>query len=256
MKPFHGGGELCSLHTVTYIVNTPCTSRWRRHNPFLREVPVYAKCSAFALVAFAVFACSKSSSPPSTDMASLDQGNAPTADTASPAAMATATSKAASPEDKSPKASTASRSTHHAPSGNTAPQAMPKIDPGPPKMDVSSSSPDKVRACQTKSDCNDGMMTCTAQHMCVCDSSRGFGRPGQGDCLNYLTDANNCGKFGNACPSGQVCTGGHCGKFTCDSGETVCFDYCANLQKDNGDCGKCGHECPSGLSCVSGHCEP
>ena len=213
-----------------------------------------AKFNACALMALAAFACSKSSSPPSTDVASLDQANAAAADTSS--AATTVTSKPASPDGKLPKGSSASRSAHRAPTGNTTTQAIPKIDPGPPKMDVSSSHPDSVHVCQSKSDCNDGMMICTAQHTCVCDSSRGFGRPGQGDCLNYLTDASNCGKFGNACPSGQACTGGHCGKFTCGPGETVCFDYCANLQKDDGDCGKCGHECPSGLSCVSGHCEP
>lgn len=219
---------------------------------------MYARSSAFALMVLAGVACSKSSSPPSTDVASLDQAQASNAAAADTSSGATATTAAKTPSaaGKSAHASAGSHSSRHAPAANATAQTAPKIDPGPPKMDVSSSHPDTVHTCQTKSDCNDGMMTCTPQHTCVCDASRGFGRPGQGDCLNYLTDASNCGKFGNACPSGQACTGGHCGKFSCDPGETVCFDYCANLQKDDGDCGKCGHECPSGLSCVAGHCEP
>jgi hypothetical protein len=129
-----------------------------------------------------------------------------------------------------------------------------KIEAGPPEIDVSSHG-DTIRVCQSKNDCDNGMMTCSAQHTCLCDASQGFGRPGQGPCLNYLTDAGNCGTFGHRCANGQACTDGHCGRFSCERGQTACFDYCANLQKDDGDCGKCGHACRAGLSCVKGHCE-
>jgi hypothetical protein len=40
-------------------------------------------------------------------------------------------------------------------------------------------------------------------------------------CTNTGNDPKNCGKCGNKCPTGQVCSMGMCG-FSCSSGETLC----------------------------------
>lgn len=47
-----------------------------------------------------------------------------------------------------------------------------------------------------------------------------------GACVDLMTSPSNCGHCGNACPSGESCSGGACG---CSSGQTPCSGACVDL---------------------------
>src|SRR5215472_732613 len=54
------------------------------------------------------------------------------------------------------------------------------------------------------------------------------GKPGTGNtCTNVLSDWENCGRCGNACPTGQTCSGGGC-VGTCPPGRTLCGHACVD----------------------------
>jgi hypothetical protein len=97
-------------------------------------------------------------------------------------------------------------------------------------------------------------------------SSAGCANPGEircgGECINVLTNVNNCGTCGNACTTNvanatAACVGGQC-DFTCNAGLTRCGSQCVDLQTDENNCGTCGHVCPSGSNatpvCREGLC--
>ena len=67
------------------------------------------------------------------------------------------------------------------------------------------------------------------------------------------SDPANCGMCSNACPSGQVCSGGQCG-LQCVGGSTKCGSACVSTATDSANCGACSNVCASGLVCSSGQC--
>jgi hypothetical protein len=69
-------------------------------------------------------------------------------------------------------------------------------------------------------------------------------------CVNYQTDAANCGSCGNACDLTRTCVAGKC---ECPAGYTDCNGECANLQIDSQHCGMCGSKCTG--PCVGGTCQ-
>jgi hypothetical protein len=80
------------------------------------------------------------------------------------------------------------------------------------------------------------------------------------DCINHLTDPNNCGDCGKVCGPDQKCNGARC---ECNvGGTTACGDKCINLNTDINNCGTCGNICPqtpnAGIlaksTCVGGIC--
>jgi hypothetical protein len=138
-------------------------------------------------------------------------------------------------------------------------RAKAKVDPGPAKLDDRNGG---VMQCKKDDDCNDfggSNNICTADGVCLCDASQGYGRCGVGSanqtCSNLLNGL-YCGKCGRECKSGQTCIDGKCSAAKCAPGETFCLAHCSNLKTSNFDCGKCGHQCPGKLQCVNGHCEP
>src|SRR5665648_690772 len=99
--------------------------------------------------------------------------------------------------------------------------------------------------------CNAGFTLCNG----ACTLTNGF-----------LTDVNNCGSCGNACPNGpansqSTCSGGQCG-FTCNVGFTLCNGACTltnSFLTDVNNCGSCDNACPNGpdnsqSTCSGGQC--
>src|SRR5579883_1162373 len=72
-------------------------------------------------------------------------------------------------------------------------------------------------------------------------------------CSNTQTDPMNCGKCGNVCSAGQVCSAGACASM-CGSGSTQCGQSCVNTMNDNANCGGCGKACSMGQVCSGGKC--
>ncbi len=85
--------------------------------------------------------------------------------------------------------------------------------------------------------------------------------PGQESCrgscvdtITFMNDSNNCGRCGNSCSVGEVCTAGSC---SCAPGYSSCMGSCVNdasFMGDNNNCGRCGNGCSIGQSCLGGSC--
>jgi hypothetical protein len=107
-----------------------------------------------------------------------------------------------------------------------------------------------------------------AHSMCAVKCTAGYfdcnGNVTDGCEVDGLTDVNNCGGCGNACPdpphAAATCSGGKCAMGACDQAYADCnhdpSDGCeVDLQMDLGNCGSCGHACTaSGESCLNGSC--
>jgi hypothetical protein len=83
------------------------------------------------------------------------------------------------------------------------------------------------------------------------------------NCVDVLTDVNNCGGchlkcFATLPHGGGVCSYGSC-SYTCEQGWGDCNgnpdDGCeTNLMADPNNCGGCGGQCLAGQPCVVGQC--
>jgi hypothetical protein len=84
-----------------------------------------------------------------------------------------------------------------------------------------------------------------------------------GQCVDLMTDDNNCGSCGESCLDlcgeglgcGQICIEGLCG---CpNGGDPQCgdeFPGCKDYSSDPQNCGYCFNECATGETCVEGVC--
>jgi len=74
-------------------------------------------------------------------------------------------------------------------------------------------------------------------------------------CVDPRNDANNCGRCGEVCADGEVCSQGMC-FVPCDRGLTRCGSACRDLQTDGAHCGFCGNPCSAMQACAAGRCVP
>lgn len=90
-----------------------------------------------------------------------------------------------------------------------------------------------------------------------------------GECVDLMSDLENCGTCGNSCVPAAVginCIEGVCVRISCPAAlPTYCgtlgeedpnyVDNCADLETDPNNCGACGNVCASGV-CDDGVCAP
>src|SRR5262245_27653151 len=72
-------------------------------------------------------------------------------------------------------------------------------------------------------------------------------------CTNIASDPDNCGKCGNACAAGEVCSVGLCA-VVCSGGSTQCDDRCVDIASDPENCGACGKACAPAELCSAAQC--
>jgi hypothetical protein len=74
-------------------------------------------------------------------------------------------------------------------------------------------------------------------------------------CVQVMSDAQNCGSCGHACPDGQPCFNGVCG---CPNRLTACPGFgCVQTVADPNNCGQCRVACPGRSQfgiCQNGAC--
>jgi hypothetical protein len=83
-------------------------------------------------------------------------------------------------------------------------------------------------------------------------SATGCETCGGDECVSLPTDAMNCGRCGNVCPTGSSCQSGIC---ACPVGQAACETECLDVTADPANCGGCGQVCPGGALCSAGQCE-
>ena len=79
-----------------------------------------------------------------------------------------------------------------------------------------------------------------------------------GECVDLMTDMENCGACGEVCESGLVavaCIEGECVRTDCPAALISCDAECVDPDTDPDNCGDCGVVCASG-ECVDGVCTP
>lgn len=78
-------------------------------------------------------------------------------------------------------------------------------------------------------------------------------------CVSLDSDPAHCGRCGNRCCPGAVCTGGACvlacgaGMVRCPADSSLC-DVCVDPMSDRAHCGACGRRCEAARLCVMGQC--
>lgn len=117
------------------------------------------------------------------------------------------------------------------------------------------SDPLHCGACGNVCDTTNGRASCSGG-ACSIACSAGFGdcdaNAANGCETNLTTTPAHCGRCGNACTAGRVCSAGACGT-TCASPTTLCGAACVDLATDNTHCGMCGRTCPRAQN-ASGVC--
>ena len=74
-----------------------------------------------------------------------------------------------------------------------------------------------------------------------------------GTCTDTQTSEASCGACGNACSSGEICSGGVC-NLSCQVGLSNCAGVCTNTLNDENNCGSCGTTCSAGEICSGSVC--
>jgi hypothetical protein len=69
-----------------------------------------------------------------------------------------------------------------------------------------------------------------------------------------MSDPRDCGRCGEACTDGLVCSRGSC-QDACDSGLSNCAGACVDIRSYETHCGECDMACSPAAVCVEGQCE-
>jgi hypothetical protein len=74
-----------------------------------------------------------------------------------------------------------------------------------------------------------------------------------GACANLNSDRDNCGRCGESCGDGLVCSFGQCVE-GCDNDLVSCSGSCVDVTNDPAHCRTCGNTCEADESCNNGVC--
>jgi hypothetical protein len=127
-------------------------------------------------------------------------------------------------------------------------------------------------ACNTCTALGSATVACV-NSQCTFTCAGGTSRCGSA-CVNFDTDAANCGACGHACDAGQICSGRVCATSSCSDGQHACGGACVS-NHDLATCGTlclpcptptnstatcdgttCGYTCGSGYTaCSDGTCK-
>jgi hypothetical protein len=76
-----------------------------------------------------------------------------------------------------------------------------------------------------------------------------------GECVNTMTDENNCGDCDVHCSDGARCVGGYCqGGDDCPPPLEMCNGECVDMSSSQDNCGGCGFYCGPDRYCAGGNC--
>ena len=105
--------------------------------------------------------------------------------------------------------------------------------------------------------CGASAQTCSSVQVCtggVCACRPGLTDIGGGNCVDLVTDPNNCGAPGVRCDGATpFCAGGGC-HGGCPDALMRCDGACVDFRNDVLNCGGCGNGCARDQVCVAGDC--
>ena len=100
--------------------------------------------------------------------------------------------------------------------------------------------------------CDDGFACIIGECTLVCTDDETPNTAGN-KCLDFATDANNCGSEGTVCDPGHRCSNSTC-DIHCQDSLTACGVGCYDTTNNRLHCGECDNVCDTGKRCVESNC--
>lgn len=75
-----------------------------------------------------------------------------------------------------------------------------------------------------------------------------------GECVDFRTDPNHCGRCETQCDKGQFCQEGQCSKTCIGDSARICGGICVNIATNEMHCGGCDSPCANNMVCSAQGC--